>query len=53
MDNNDIVFIGRGPGEEDESVYRMSANRRNLKRLIRNAFPVCQRAIRCTRLAFL
>jgi len=40
IDNNEIVFLSRGPGEEDESIYRMSANGRNLKRLIRNGrFP--------------
>ena len=40
IDNDDLVFLNREPGEKDESIYRMSANGKNLKRLIRNGrFP--------------
>ena len=40
IDNENVLFLSRGPGEKDDSVYRMSADGKNLKRLIKNArFP--------------
>ena len=40
MDNDNILFLSRADGEKDDSVYRMSADGKNLKRLIKNArFP--------------
>jgi TolB protein len=40
IDNDNILFLSRAPGEKDDSVYRMSADGKNLKRLIKNArFP--------------
>jgi len=40
LDNDNIMFLVRGPGEKDDSIYRMSVDGKNLKRLIKNArFP--------------
>jgi TolB protein len=40
MDNNNILFLSRAVGEKDDSIYRMSIDGNNLKRLIKNArFP--------------
>jgi TolB protein len=40
IDNDDVLFLSREPGEKDDSIYRMSADGKNLKRLIKNArFP--------------
>jgi TolB protein len=40
IDNNSVLFLSRGAGEKDDSVYRMSSDGKNLKRLIKNArFP--------------
>jgi TolB protein len=40
IDNDKILFLSRAPGEKDDCVYRMSADRKNVKRLIKNArFP--------------
>jgi len=40
LDNDNILFLSRAPGEKDDSIYRMSADGKNLKRLIKNArFP--------------
>jgi len=40
IDNNDVLFLSRDPGEKDDSIYRMSADGKNLKRLIKNGrFP--------------
>jgi len=40
IDNDNILFLSRAPDEKDDSVYRMSADGKNLKRLIKNArFP--------------
>ena len=37
IDNDNILFLSRAPGEKDDSIYRMSADGKNLKRLIKNA----------------
>lgn len=40
IDNDNVLFLSRAPDEKDDSVYRMSADGKNLKRLIKNArFP--------------
>jgi TolB protein len=40
VDNENILFLSREPGEKDDSIYRMSVDGKNLKRLIKNArFP--------------
>jgi TolB protein len=40
IDNDNVLFLSRAPGEKDDSVYQMFADRKNLKRLIKNArFP--------------
>lgn len=40
IDNDNLLFLSREPGEKDDSIYQMSADGRNLKRLIRNGrFP--------------
>jgi TolB protein len=40
IDNDNILFLSRADGEKEDSVYRMSADGKNLKRLIKNArFP--------------
>lgn len=40
IDNDNILFLSRAVGEKDDSIYRMSVDGRNLKRLIKNArFP--------------
>src|SRR5262249_8630115 len=40
IDNDNILFLSRADGEKDDSIYRMSADGKNLKRLIKNArFP--------------
>ncbi len=40
LDNDNILFLSRAAGEKDESIYRMSADGKNLKRLIKNTrFP--------------
>ncbi len=40
LDNNDILFFSRAAGEKDDSIYGMSINGKNSKRLIKNArFP--------------
>jgi TolB protein len=40
IDNDNILFLSRDAGEKDDSIYRMSADGKNLKRLIRNGrFP--------------
>jgi TolB protein len=40
IDNGNILFLSRAAGEKDDSIYRMSADGKNLKRLIKNArFP--------------
>jgi TolB protein len=40
IDNDNVLFLSRAPGEKDDSVYRMSADGKKLKRLIKNArFP--------------
>jgi len=40
LDNDDILFLSRAAGEKDDSIYRISTNGKNLKRLIKNArFP--------------
>jgi TolB protein len=40
IDNDNILFLSRAAGEKEDSVYRMSADGKNLKRLIKNArFP--------------
>jgi TolB protein len=37
IDNDNILFLGRAVGQKDNSIYRMSTNGKNLKRLIKNA----------------
>ncbi len=40
LDNNNILFLSKAAGEKDDSIYRMSADGKNLKRLIKNGrFP--------------
>jgi TolB protein len=40
LDNDNILFISRDAGERENSIYRMSTDGKNLKRLIKNArFP--------------
>jgi TolB protein len=40
IDNDNILFLSQAAGEKEASVYRMSIDRKNLKRLIKNArFP--------------
>jgi TolB protein len=40
IDNDNVLFLSRAAGEKDDSIYRMSADGKNLKRLIHNArFP--------------
>ena len=40
IDNDNILFLSRAPGEKDDSIYRMSTDEKNLKRVIKNArFP--------------
>ena len=40
IDNDNILFLSRAAGEKDDSIYRMSADGKNLKRLIKNGrFP--------------
>jgi len=40
IDNDDVLFLSKAVGEKDDSIYRMSADGKNLKRLIRNGrFP--------------
>jgi TolB protein len=40
IDNDDVLFLSRAAGEKDDSIYRMSADGKNLKRLIKNGrFP--------------
>jgi TolB protein len=40
IDNDNILFLSQAAGEKEASIYRMSTNGRNLKRLIKNArFP--------------
>ncbi len=36
IDNDNILFLSRAPGEKDDSIYRMCTDRKNLKRLIKN-----------------
>ena len=33
LDNDNILFLSRGAGEKEDSIYRMSADGENLKRL--------------------
>jgi TolB protein len=40
LDNDNILFLSRAAGENEGSIYRMSTDGKNLKRLIKNArFP--------------
>jgi TolB protein len=40
IDNDNILFLSRAPKEKEDSIYRMSANSKDLKRLIKDArFP--------------
>ncbi len=40
IDNDNVLFLSREPGEQEDSIYRMSVDGRNVKRLINNArFP--------------
>ncbi len=40
IDNDNVLFLSREPGEKDDSIHRMSVDGKNLKRLIKNArFP--------------
>jgi TolB protein len=40
LDNNNILFLSKAAGEKEDSIYRMSADGKNLKRLIKDArFP--------------
>jgi TolB protein len=54
IDNDDVLFLSREPGEKDDSIYRMSADGKNLKQPNQEwAFPVCQRPVSGTCLASL
>jgi TolB protein len=37
LDNNNVLFLSRAAGEKKDSIYRMSTDGKNLKRLIKNA----------------
>jgi TolB protein len=40
IDNDNVLFLSRAAGEKEDSIYRMSTDGKNLKRLIKNArFP--------------
>jgi TolB protein len=40
IDNANVLFLSQSPDEKEASIYRMSIDRENLKRLIKNArFP--------------
>jgi TolB protein len=40
LDNDNILFLSRAPDEKEDSIYRMSADGKKVKRLIKNArFP--------------
>jgi len=40
IDNNNILFLSKAAGEKNDSIYRMSVEGKNLKRLIKNGrFP--------------
>jgi TolB protein len=40
LDNDNVLFLSRAAGEKEDSIYRMSSDGKNLKRLIKNArFP--------------
>ena len=40
LDNDNVLFLSRAAGEKNDSIYRMSVDGKNLKRLIKNArFP--------------
>jgi TolB protein len=40
IDNDNILFLSREPGEKEDSIYKMSVDGKDLKRLIKNArFP--------------
>jgi TolB protein len=40
INNDNVLFLSRAPGEKDDSIYRMSVDGKNVKRLIKNArFP--------------
>ncbi len=40
LDNANVLFLSKPPGEKEASIYRMSVDGKNLKRLIKNArFP--------------
>jgi len=40
LDNNNVLFLSKAAGEKNDSIYRMSADGKNLKRLIKDArFP--------------
>jgi TolB protein len=40
IDNDNVLFLSRAADEKEDSIYRMSTDGKNLKRLIRNArFP--------------
>jgi TolB protein len=40
LDDNNVLFLSRAAGEKEDSIYRMSADGKNVKRLIKNArFP--------------
>jgi len=40
LDNDNVLFLSRARGEKDDTIYRMSTDGKNLKRLIKNArFP--------------
>jgi TolB protein len=40
INNNNILFLSKAAGEKEDSIYRMSTDGKNLKRLIKNArFP--------------
>lgn len=37
IDNDNILFLSRAPKEKEDSIYRMSANGKDMKRLIKDA----------------
>jgi TolB protein len=40
IDDNNVLFLSRAPGEKDDSIYQMSVDGKNLKQLVKKArFP--------------
>ena len=49
IDDHNILFLSKAAGEKEDSIYRMSTDGKNLKRLIKNArFPSVSTPNACT-----